>query len=119
MVDQIAPSSLPEADKLDDTAYEDVYEYYVGVFDELIEEFNEEALEPDIFFAEYGVTSVYEEKVEQMEIEVLQALDGLDDVFQSGRGNEDDWELWTNKTNELYMQKLQELEEAYEVMLAY
>lgn len=104
---------------MNDEAYAGVYESYKQVFDELIEEFNEEALDPDIFFAEYGVTSVYEEKLMQMETEGLQAQDALDDVFQSDLGNEADWEIWTVRVNELYLEKTQELEEAHEVMLDY
>lgn len=112
-------SSAQEAEELGDEAYEEVYDYYEQVFDELIEEFNEEALDPDIFFAEYGVSSVYEEKLEQMEIEALEAQDALDNVHQNELGNEADWEIWTNKLQKLSTQKMLELEEAHEVMLDY
>lgn len=112
-------ASTQEADEQSEEAYEEVYKSYEQVFEELIVEFNEEALEPDTFFAEYGVTSVYEEKLKQMEIEGLQAQDALDDVFQNNLGNEADWKIWTNKMDELYIQKMLELEEAYEIMLDY
>lgn len=113
------PIETQEVAELGDEAYEEVYDFCAQLFDQIIEEFNEEALEPDIFFAEYGITSVYEEKLEQMEIEGLQAQDTLDDIYQNNLGNEEDWEIWTSKMDELYNQKLQELEEAHEVMLAY
>ena len=111
--------SAQEVDEMDDKAYEEVYDSYEQVFDELIVEFNEEALDPDIFFAEYGISSVYEEKLEQMEIEGLKAQDALDDVLQNELGNEADWEVWTDKIKELSIQKVLELEEAHEVMLDY
>ncbi len=111
--------SAQEVDELDDKAYAAVYVSYELVFDKLIEEFNEEALDPDIFFAEYGVTSVYEEKLAQMEIEGLQAQDELDGVLQNELGNETDWEIWSDQVYELYLEKLSDLEEAHEVMLDY
>lgn len=111
--------SAQEVDELDDEAYAAVYASYEQVFDKLIEEFNEEALDPDIFFAEYGVTSVYEEKLAQMEIEGLQAQDELDGVLQNELGNETDWEIWSDQVYELYLEKLSDLEEAHEVMLDY
>lgn len=118
-IDPDGPTSAQEADEVAGKAYEEVYDSYVQVFDKLIEEFNEESLDPDMFFAEYGITSVYDEKVMQMENEALEAQDELDHVLQKDLGNKEDWEIWTNKMNELYIQKIIELEEAYEVMLDY
>lgn len=119
VIDPNTPASAEEADELTDEAYKEVYDSYEQVVDELIEEFNEEALDPDIFFAEYGITSVYEEKMMQMEMDGLQAQDALDDILEKDLGNKADWEVWTNKISELYNQKMLELEEAHEVMLAY
>lgn len=119
VIDPNPPVAAQEENGIQDASYEEVYAFCSQLFDELIEAFNEKALEPDIFFAEYGITSVYEETLMQMEIESLQAQDTLDDVYQNGQGSEEDWEIWTNKMSELYIQKVQELEEAYEVMLAY
>lgn len=113
------PTLTQETDELGEEAYKEIYDYYEQRFDELIVEFNEVALDPDIFFAEYGITSVYEEKLALMEIEGLEAEEELDNVLKNNLGNEADRRKWIHKINELYIQKVQELEEAHEVMLEY
>lgn len=118
-IDPGTPTIAQEADELGEESYEEVYDYYEQVFDELITEFHEEALDPDVFFAEYGVSSVYEEKLMEMENERLKAQDELDDIFQNGLGNEADLEIWTTEMSELFIQKVFELDEAHKVMLAY
>lgn len=89
------------------------------MFNEVIEAFETEALDPETFFAEYGITSVFDEKMVHLDEYRRAAQHAIDDVLSNGLGNKADWEVWTDKVSMLGREKEEELRVAHEVMLAY